>query len=597
MKLFDRAGQSVRPWLLMGQLRLPLVVLPVLASFRRLSFEGATAAGRMTFLEEMGVPVWALQCALLFTIPVVTGCLQMSFSVTWGLVLFAAFTLETELLLGVGTVLSLSVFLGWYVSLFRYPHSICALWGGTRGYGNVKGEDAMGIMSLGCWQAWDLLVHALPAFLMLLWHGPGITMRGMPYTGTVTPAAVAMALPLNLLWLWGIGLSLGKPLGVRLADTNAAYAISPALPKKAWKWVHASHWVVCLLWVSMLVVPSRYSSTVGFFFGLVLWHLFAATNLRDDLLVGRTTFFMATHLLAVIGAYRATVHPSAAKLWVEAVLGWMIGGFGITCGAHRLWSHRSYTAKTPFRIFLMLLNSFANQGTIYHWARDHRAHHKYTDTPADPHDTNRGFFFAHIGWLLVPKHPDIKAKGDTIPCHDLKADPVVMFQERAERMFMWNEIVSFLLPAFYGKYVYGDFWLGFFVHGMLRWILCLNATWCVNSVAHFFGDNKYDPAASAKESWTTTILAVGEGWHSYHHKYPYDYATSEFGADSQWNPSKILIDIAAMLGQASNLKRADKIARKDLAKRAETKADHAKEEDAKEDPSQVADKIDKVKGA
>jgi len=295
-------------------------------------------------------------------------------------------------------------------------------------------------------------------------------------------------------------------------------------------------------------------------------HWLVEQLMRKDLLYGRCVFFFATHLLAVIGAYNASKHPSWAKLWIEAILGWMIGGFGITCGAHRLWSHRAYAAKMPFRIFLMLLNSFANQGTIYHWARDHRAHHKYTDTPADPHDTNRGFFFAHVGWLLVPKHPDIKTKGDTIPCHDLKADPVVMFQKRAEEMFMWNEIVSFVLPAFYGKLFYDDAWLGFVVHGMLRWILCLNATWCVNSVAHFFGDHKYNPAASARESWFTTIAAVGEGWHSYHHKYPYDYATSEFGADAQWNPSKIVIDIAAWLGQAYNLKRADQIARKDQAK-------------------------------
>merc|ERR550532_3078480 len=102
-------------------------------------------------------------------------------------------------------------------------------------------------------------------------------------------------------------------------------------------------------------------------------------------------------------------------MWLECLLMWQIGGFGITVGAHRLWSHRSFAAQTPFRIVLMLLNSFCNQGTIYHWARDHRNHHKYTDTSADPHDSSQGFFFAHIGWLLVPKHPDVRAKGDAIP--------------------------------------------------------------------------------------------------------------------------------------------------------------------------------------
>merc|ERR1719223_284158 len=240
----------------------------------------------------------------------------------------------------------------------------------------------------------------------------------------------------------------------------------------------------------------------------------------------------------------------------------MVGGFGITCGSHRLWSHRSYVAETPFRVLLMLLTSFANQGTIYHWSRDHRAHHKWTDTPADPHDTTRGFFYSHMGWLLVPKTAELKAKGKTIPCDDLLADPVVAFQSWAEKRFMFMEWMSFGLPALYGHVAYGDAVLGFLVHGIVRWLITLHATWCVNSVAHFFGDNSYNTKASARESFVTSVLAVGEGWHSYHHKYPWDYATAEFGADRQWNTSKLLIDFAAAIGQAKYLKRADNLARK-----------------------------------
>ena len=82
---------------------------------------------------------------------------------------------------------------------------------------------------------------------------------------------------------------------------------------------------------------------------------------------------------------------------------WPITGLGITGGAHRLWSHRSYTATTPIRFLLMICNSMANQGCILHWARDHRVHHKFSEMEADPHDATRGFFFAHMGWLLVKK--------------------------------------------------------------------------------------------------------------------------------------------------------------------------------------------------
>ena len=57
----------------------------------------------------------------------------------------------------------------------------------------------------------------------------------------------------------------------------------------------------------------------------------------------------------------------------------------------------------------MLYSSLANQGSIYHWARDHRVHHKNSEEDADPHNASRGFFFAHMGWLFVKKHPEVKA--------------------------------------------------------------------------------------------------------------------------------------------------------------------------------------------
>lgn len=57
-------------------------------------------------------------------------------------------------------------------------------------------------------------------------------------------------------------------------------------------------------------------------------------------------------------------------------------------------------------------------------------HHKYSETDADPHNSNRGFFFAHVGWLLCRKHPEVKAKGKNIIMDDLLRDPIVRFQKK-----------------------------------------------------------------------------------------------------------------------------------------------------------------------
>ena len=70
------------------------------------------------------------------------------------------------------------------------------------------------------------------------------------------------------------------------------------------------------------------------------------------------------------------------------------------------------------------------QNHIYEWVRDHRVHHKFTDTDADPHNAARGFFFSHMGWLMIRKHPDVRRRGAGVDLSDLEQDGAVMFQKR-----------------------------------------------------------------------------------------------------------------------------------------------------------------------
>ena len=52
-----------------------------------------------------------------------------------------------------------------------------------------------------------------------------------------------------------------------------------------------------------------------------------------------------------------------------------------------------------------------------------------------------------------------------------------------------------------------------------------------------------------------SYLAMGEGWHNWHHAFPFDYACSEFGISSQFNPTKLFIDTCCWLGLAYDRKR------------------------------------------
>ena len=95
-------------------------------------------------------------------------------------------------------------------------------------------------------------------------------------------------------------------------------------------------------------------------------------------------FLSYVHLAALPGLYYLTTLKWQTLLLTSQTLFW--SAIGVTGGLHRLWSHRSYKAHWSIRTWLMFCTSIANQGTIYHWTRDHRVHHKNSETDADPHN-------------------------------------------------------------------------------------------------------------------------------------------------------------------------------------------------------------------
>ncbi|XP_040034153.1 stearoyl-CoA desaturase b [Gasterosteus aculeatus] len=271
-------------------------------------------------------------------------------------------------------------------------------------------------------------------------------------------------------------------------------------------------------------------------------------------LVWRNIVLMS--VLHAAALYGLVLLPSASVptlAWTAVC--YIISALGVTAGAHRLWSHRSYKAAFPLRVFLALANSMAFQNDIYEWARDHRVHHKYSETDADPHNATRGFFFAHVGWLMVRKHPDVIEKGKKLELSDLKADKVVMFQRKHYKVSV--VILCFLLPTFVPWYFWGEsLTVGYFVPGLLRYAVMLNATWLVNSAAHLWGNRPYDKTINPRENRLVALSAIGEGFHNYHHTFPFDYATSEFGC--KLNITTAFIDTMCFFGLAKDTKKVSK---------------------------------------
>lgn len=173
------------------------------------------------------------------------------------------------------------------------------------------------------------------------------------------------------------------------------------------------------------------------------------------------------------------------KLTTVLLIGFLydiLGGLGITAGAHRFWAHKTYECNKTFEWLLMVLNSIAFQGEIIYWARDHRVHHKYSDTKADPHNATRGFWFSHIGWLYLPRDPECLKALNEVPVNDLLRNNIVMFQKKYYLPI--GIIFRYLLPTLIGYWITGSFKIGFFFNANMMWCQSLHHTFLVNSAAH-----------------------------------------------------------------------------------------------------------------
>ncbi|KAI6230291.1 Fatty acid desaturase [Aphelenchoides fujianensis] len=279
-----------------------------------------------------------------------------------------------------------------------------------------------------------------------------------------------------------------------------------------------------------------------------------SNKFKADIVWRNVAIFAALHVGALIGLYQLLFlarWPTVA--WMVFCYLW--SGLGITAGAHRLWAHRCYKARLPMKLFLWVGNCMAFQNDVVDWSRDHRCHHKWTDTDADPHNTNRGFFFSHMGWLLVRKHPKLKEFGAKLDLSDLSKDPLLAFQRKHYLLLVL--LFCFLMPTVVPVFLWKEKALiALYVAGLFRYCAVLHATWFINSIAHMFGYKPYDVNITPTESVWTTVAALGEGGHNYHHTFPQDYRTSEM--PYLFNFTRAFIDGCKWLGLAYDLQTVSK---------------------------------------
>ena len=224
-------------------------------------------------------------------------------------------------------------------------------------------------------------------------------------------------------------------------------------------------------------------------------------------------------------------------------------GLSITLGYHRLFSHMCFQAKWPVRFATLIFGAAAFENCALAWVSDHRRHHKHVDHDEDPYDISKGFWHAHIGWILFKLNPE--PPWDNVA--DLRKDKLVMWQDRYYVTIAVT--VGFVAPALLG-YLHSG-WVGalggFLLGGVARVTAVQHMTFFINSLCHTVGTQPYSNKCSARDSWIMAIFTFGEGYHNYHHEFQHDYRNGVKWW--QWDPTKWTIWTLEKLHLVGGLRR------------------------------------------
>jgi stearoyl-CoA desaturase (Delta-9 desaturase) len=217
---------------------------------------------------------------------------------------------------------------------------------------------------------------------------------------------------------------------------------------------------------------------------------------------------------------------SALDLGLFALF-YLLTGFGITVGFHRLLSHQAFRPVPWLRATLALLGCMAVQGPVVNWVADHRKHHRFSDSEGDPHSphlfddhgllgTLGGLWHAHVGWLFGAGRSEAHEYAP-----DLLKDPVITAIDRYYGVWL---LLSFLLPGLLALALTGGdpaaALSAFLFAGMARIFLLHHVTWSVNSVCHTFGTRTFETKDQSRNHALVGLIGLGEGWHNNHHAFP-----------------------------------------------------------------------------
>lgn len=197
---------------------------------------------------------------------------------------------------------------------------------------------------------------------------------------------------------------------------------------------------------------------------------------------------------------------------------YVIHTFGVAIGLHRLLAHHSFRCPKWLEYFWVFSAYLAFHGSPIWWATIHRAHHRYVDTPLDPHAPSNGIFGAYTFYtpfkyadhidpakqskdlLKDPVYSALECGGDWRLGYGLNVAICIGFRILLFVVFGWTVALASLIAGF----------------------LAMNTPLALNVVCHIpkLGSRNYDTPDVSVNVWWMSVICLGEGWHNNHHAFP-----------------------------------------------------------------------------
>ncbi|HTU24166.1 MAG TPA: fatty acid desaturase [Pirellulales bacterium] len=265
------------------------------------------------------------------------------------------------------------------------------------------------------------------------------------------------------------------------------------------------------------------------------------------------------HLLALAALLPYFFSLTGVALLVGGIYAY--GALGINIGYHRLLTHRSFKCPLWWEHVLATIGVCCLEDAPGSWVATHRLHHNDADENPDPHTPRAGFFWSHMGWLLVENRDIRTAPAYERFARDVLRDPYYMRLQRTLLplwIYFLHAAAYFLVGVFANRLAGGTwqaqlrFGGSLVVWGVLLRTVCVwHISWSVNSAAHLFGYRNYETGEDSRNSWFVALLTSGEGWHNNHHVDP--ASASNWHRWWEFDPMYLLILAMQRAGLASDV--------------------------------------------